>query len=158
MLLLVCRRRSLSRRRPCRSCFTIISGTVVAGQRVEPFYSYLARIFPSTRSLYAAREVISEQDKIRIRNGYQDELETAHRFFIDEYDFYEQYPPTKLRFMYNSFEFEYADRRTQARRKGRELSRKKSRLEDVKERRDDILELQEEIEKMEDVKPVDKLL
>jgi hypothetical protein len=96
-----------------------ISGllAVVAGQRVEPFYSYLARIFPSTRSLYAAREVISEQDRIRIRNGYQNELETAHEVFIDEFDFHEQYQPTKLRFMHNSFELEYADRRKQGRRK-----------------------------------------
>jgi len=90
---------------------------VVAGQRVEPFYSHLARVFPSTRSLYATRELISEQDRILIRNGHQEELETAHEVFIGEYDFHEQYQPTKLRFMYNSFELEYADRRKQGRKK-----------------------------------------
>jgi len=96
-----------------------ISGllAVVAGQRVEPFYSSIARIFPSTRRLHSVWNLIDEQDTILIRNGHQEELEAIHELFIDEYDFHERYQPTKLRFKYNSFELEYADRRVQGRKR-----------------------------------------
>lgn len=95
-----------------------ISGllAVVASQRIDPFYPLTVRLFPSTRKLYSARNLINEQDRILIRNDNQEELETVHEVFIDEYDFHEQYQPTRLRFKYNSFELEYADRRTQSKR------------------------------------------
>jgi len=95
-----------------------ISGllAVVASQRLEPFYSSIVRFLPSTRRLNSARELISENDRILIRNGHQEELEAVHEVFIDEYGFDERYQPTKLRFKHNSFMMEYADNRKQGRK------------------------------------------
>jgi hypothetical protein len=101
------------------SLLAALSGllAVVAGQRVEPFYSKIAPYIPKARSLYSARQAIeNEGRKIRIRDGYRKELHTIHRILVEEYGFDEQYYPVEIKFMHNSFEVKYAENRTQGRR------------------------------------------
>lgn len=92
----------------------IISGVaailgLVTNQNKEPYYGYIASLYPPTSDLYSAKQTLRDSRDITIDNN-EEILKTIHNAACDEYDLYDSKTPIGLDFTYSTFRFKYSNR------------------------------------------------